>query len=115
MTKQIKRLVRRKWIYQGDAEESKSHTYSNDDGLNMDTLIGITEKQYKFPVLEIKTIDATEDKQFFIFQIIITNSYYATIRNIKVGDSVKKLKEEYPEGNLVGNGAANEEEIHIIH
>ncbi|MHB8127959.1 MAG: hypothetical protein ACYDEX_03065 [Mobilitalea sp.] len=94
----------------GEAEEIKSHTYSYDDGLNMDPLIGFTEKQYKFPGLKIKTIDATEDKQFFIFHIIITDSNYSTIRNIKVGDSVKKLKEAYPEGNLVGNGAANEED-----
>jgi len=94
----------------GKAEENKSHTYSLDDGLNMDTLIGFTEKQYKFPGLEIKTINATEDKKFYIFTIKITDSKYSTIRNIKVGDSVEKLKEAYPEGNMIGNGAANEED-----
>ena len=94
----------------GKAEENKSHTYTLDDGLNMDTLIGFTEKQYKFPGLEIKTINATEDKKFFIFSIKITDSKYSTVRNIKVGDSVKKLKEVYSEGNLIGNGAANEED-----
>ena len=94
----------------GEAKENKSHTYSYDDGLNMDTLIGFTEKQYKFPGLEINTIKAPEDTKFYIFQIIITDSKYSTIRNIKVGDSVEKLKEAYPEGNLVGNGAANEED-----
>lgn len=94
----------------GKAKENKSHTYSNDDGLNMDTLIGFTEKQYKFPGLEIKTINGAEDKKFYIFNIKITDSKYSTIRNIKVGDSVKKLKEAYPEGNMIGNGAANEED-----
>ena len=94
----------------GKAEENKSHTYSLDDGLNMDPLIGFTEKQYKFPGNEIKTINATEDKKFFVFSIKITDSKYSTVRNIKVGDSVKKLKEVYPEGNLIGNGAANEED-----
>ena len=94
----------------GEADENKSHTYSVDDGLNMDTLIGFTEKQYKFPGLEINTIKAPNDKEFYIFQIKITDSSYSTIRNIKVGDSVEKLKEAYPEGNMVGNGAANEED-----
>jgi hypothetical protein len=94
----------------GKADEIKSHTYSLDDGLNMDTLIGFTEKQYKFPGLEIKTINTTEDEKFYIFQIKITDTGYSTIRNIKVGDSVEKLKEAYPEGNLIGNGAANEED-----
>ena len=94
----------------GKAEESKSHTYSYDDGLNMDTLIGFTEKQYKFPGLEIKTINSVKDEEFYIFHIKITDSSYSTIRNIKVGDSVEKLKEAYPEGNMVGNGAANEED-----
>ena len=94
----------------GKAKENKSHTYSLDDGLNMDPLNGFTEKQYKFPGVEIKTINATEDKKFFIFSIKITDSKYSTVRNIKVGDSVKKLREGYPEGNMIGNGAANEED-----
>ncbi|NLM27671.1 MAG: hypothetical protein GX211_05770 [Clostridiaceae bacterium] len=93
----------------GEAEEIKSHTYSYDDGLNMDMLVGFTEKQYKYPGLEIKTINTYKDEKFFIFQIKITDSSYSTIRDIKVGDSVKKLKEAYPEGNLLGNGTANEE------
>ena len=95
----------------GEAEETKSHTYSLDDGLNMDTLIGFTEKQYKFPGLEIKTINAAEDEKFEIFHIEITDSRYVTIRNIKVGDSVETLMEAYPEGNMVGNGTPNEEDV----
>lgn len=94
----------------GEAEEKKSHTYSEDDGLNMDTQIGFTEKQYKFSGVEIKTIDAAEGKKFYIFNIKITDPKYATVRNIKVGDSVEKLKEAYPEGNLIGNGAPDEED-----
>lgn len=94
----------------GKAEGNKSHTYSQDDGLNMDPLIGFTEKQYKFKGLDIKTINATEDKKFFVFQIKITDSKYPTARNIKVGDSVEKLKEAYPEGKFIGGGAAGEED-----
>lgn len=94
----------------GEAEEIKSHTYSEDDGLNMDNLIGFTEKQYAFPGVEIKTIDAAEGKKFYIFNIKITDPKYATVRNIKVGDSIEQLKEAYPEGKLIGNGAPNEED-----
>ncbi len=86
----------------GKAVEKKSHTYSKDDGLNMDTLIGFTEKQYKFPGLEIKAIKTAEGKDFHIFNIKITDSKYSTVRNIKVGDSLDKLKEAYPEGTLLG-------------
>ncbi len=94
----------------GTADEIKSHTYSKDDGLNMDQLNGMTEKQYQFPGLIIKTIDATEDKKFFIFNIEITDPKYPTIRNIKVGDSFEELKEAYPEGNLTGGELSDEED-----
>ncbi len=85
----------------GKAVGNKSHTYSKDDGLNMDPLIGFTEKQYKFPGLDIKTINASEDKSFYVFNIKITDPKYSTVRNIKVGDSVEKLKQAYPEGNML--------------
>ncbi len=86
----------------GKADEIKSHTYSKDDGLNMDPLNGMTEKQYKFPGLVVKTIDAAKDKKFFIFNIQISSPNYPTSRKIKVGDSFEKLKEAYPEGHLTG-------------
>ncbi len=94
----------------GKAVEKKSHTYSNDDGLNMDTLIGFTEKQYKFPGLEIKAIKTVEGKDFHIFNIKITDSKYSTVRNIKVGDSLEKLKEAYPEGTLLGGEGDKKED-----
>ena len=94
----------------GKADEIKSHTYSYDDGKNMDQLNGMTEKQYYFPGLVIKTIDATEDKKSFIFSIEITDPKYPTIRNIKVGDSFEKLKDAYPEGNLLGGELTDEED-----
>jgi len=94
----------------GKADEIKSHTYSKDDGLNMDQLNGMTEKQYQFPGLIIKTIDATEDKKSFIFNIEITDPQYPTIRNIKVGDSYEELKAAYPEGNLMGGELSDEED-----
>lgn len=94
----------------GKADEIKTHTYSKDDGLNMDQLNGMTEKQYKYPGLVIKTIDATEDKKAFIFSIEITDPKYPTIKNVKVGDSFEKLKEAYPEGNLLGGGSGDEED-----
>lgn len=81
----------------GKTDEMKSHTYSPDDGLNMDPLNGMTEVQYKYPGLVIKAIKTVEGKDFSIFNIIITDSKYATPRNIKVEDSVEKLKEAYPE------------------
>ncbi len=85
----------------GKADDIKSHTYSKDDGLNMDQLEGFTEKQYYYPGLVIKTIDATSDKSFFVFSIDITDEKYQTIGNIKIGDSYEKLKEAYPEGYLM--------------
>lgn len=93
----------------GKADEIKSHTYSYGDGKNMDQLNGMTEKQYSFPGLVIKTIDATENKQFFIFSIEITDPKYPTIRNVKVGDSLEKLKAAYPEGNLLGDELTDKE------
>ncbi|MDF2890190.1 MAG: hypothetical protein K0R80_557 [Clostridia bacterium] len=95
----------------GKAEEKKSHTYSNDDGLNMDTLIGFTEKQYQFPGLSIKTINETKSSDFYIFSINIIDPKYSTVRNIKVGDSLDKLKEAYPEGNLLGDGTGEEDDF----
>ncbi|OPZ88831.1 MAG: hypothetical protein BWY74_02972 [Firmicutes bacterium ADurb.Bin419] len=94
----------------GKPDEIKSHTYSNDDGKNMDPLIGRTEKQYHFPGLIIKTIDVAEDKKSFIFSIEITDPKYPTVRNIKVGDSFERLKEAYPEGILLGGELTDEED-----
>lgn len=94
----------------GKALEIKTHTYSSDDGLNMDTLIGFTEKQYKFQGLDIKTINGAEKKEFYIFNIKITDPKYSTVRNIKVGDSLEKLKEAYPEGNLLGGDGTQKED-----
>ncbi len=94
----------------GKAEEVKSHTYSKDDGKNMDQLNGMTEKQYHFPGLVIKTIDGAQDKKFIIFSIEITDPKYLTIRNVKVGDSFEKLKEAYPEGNLLGGELSDNED-----
>jgi hypothetical protein len=94
----------------GKADEIKSHTYSEGDGLNMDQLNGLTEKQYLYPGLVIKTIDAAEDKKSFIFNIEITDPKYPTVRNIKVGDSYEKLKEAYPEGNLLGGELSDQED-----
>ena len=94
----------------GKADEIKSHTYSVDDGLNMDQLNGLTEKQYLYPGLVIKTIDAAEGKKSFIFSIEITDPQYPTVRDIKVGDSYEKLKEAYPEGNLTGGELSDQED-----
>ncbi|MEK3839041.1 hypothetical protein [Paenibacillus sp. FSL R7-0128] len=94
----------------GKATAKKSHTYSLDDGKNMDTLIGRTENTYTFPGLEIKTIDSGDGKQFYIFNMKITDPKYTTVRNIKVGDSLDTLKKAYPEGTLTGDGAPEEED-----
>ncbi|MET3544894.1 hypothetical protein ABID47_001488 [Paenibacillus favisporus] len=94
----------------GKPDNLKSHTYSAGDGTNMDTLIGFTEKVYTYPGLEIKTISIPEGKQDSIFHIGITDPKYATVRNIKAGDSLDTLKNAYPEGKLLGDGAPNEED-----
>ncbi|KQN96062.1 hypothetical protein ASF12_24850 [Paenibacillus sp. Leaf72] len=94
----------------GKATAIKSHTYAAGDGTNMDNLIGFTEKQYTYPGVVIKTIDSAEGKQFKIFNIKITDSNYTTVRNIKVGDSIEKLQEAYPEGNLLGGEVSDEED-----
>lgn len=93
----------------GKPTKITSHTYSNDDGLNMDPLNGMTEKKYEYPGLVIKTIKVSEEKEASIFHIEITDSNYPTVRNIKVGDSFDKLKEAYPEGMLTGGELTNEE------
>lgn len=94
----------------GKADEIKTHTYSQDDGLNMDQLNGKTEKQYLYPGLVIKTIDMAENNQPWIFQIEISDPNYPTVRNIKVGDTFEKLQEAYPEGNLTGGELTDEED-----
>lgn len=94
----------------GKPDNLKSHTYSAGDGTNMDTLIGFTEKVYTYPGLEIKTISIPEGKQDSIFHIEMTDPKYATVRNIKAGDSLDTLKNAYPEGKLLGEGAPNEED-----
>jgi hypothetical protein len=94
----------------GKADEIKSHTYSPDDGKNMDQLNGRTEKEYHYQGLVIKTIDNAENKKSFIVSIEITDAKYPTVRNIKVGDSYELLKETYPEGNLLGGEISNEED-----
>ncbi|WP_336781632.1 hypothetical protein [Paenibacillus illinoisensis] len=94
----------------GKPDNLKSHTYSAGDGTNMDTLIGFTEKVYTYPGLEIKTISIPEGKQDSIFHIEITDPKYATVRNIKAGDSLDTLKSAYPEGKLLGDGAPDEED-----
>ncbi|WP_244862652.1 hypothetical protein [Paenibacillus sp. J22TS3] len=94
----------------GKPDNLKSHTYSADDGTNMDTLIGFTEKVYTYPGLKIKTISIPKGKQDSIFHIEITDPKYATVRNIKAGDSLDTLKHAYPEGKLLGDGAPNEED-----
>lgn len=83
----------------GKATAKKSHTYSLDDGKNMDTLIGRTENTYTFPGLEIKTIDSGDGKQFYIFSMKITDPKYTTVRNIKVGDSLDTLKKPIPKAS----------------
>lgn len=94
----------------GKADEIKSHTYSQDDGKNMDQLNGRTEKEYHYQGLVIKTIDNAENKKSSIFNIEITDAKYPTVRNIKVGDSYEQLKEAYPEGKLLGGEISNEED-----
>ncbi len=94
----------------GKADDTKTHTYSTSDGLNMDQLTGKTEKQYLYPGLVIKTIDAGENNKSYIYQIEITGFQYTTVRNVKVGDSFEALKEAYPEGNLIGGELSNEED-----
>lgn len=94
----------------GKADEIKSHTYSQDDGKNMDQLNGKTEKEYHYQGLVIKTMDGAENKKSYIFNIEITDPKYPTVRNIKVGDSYELLKDTYPEGNLLGGEISNEED-----
>ncbi|MDF3002268.1 MAG: hypothetical protein K0Q48_2387 [Bacillota bacterium] len=94
----------------GKADEIKSHTYSQDDGRNMDQLNGKTEKQYQYPGLVIKTLDIAENNEPLIFQIEITDPNYPTVRNIKVGDTFEKLQEAYPEGTLLGGELTDQED-----
>ncbi|MDF2675302.1 MAG: hypothetical protein K0R09_3574 [Clostridiales bacterium] len=82
----------------GKAEKIEFHTYSADDGLNMDPHIGRTNRKYKFQGLLIATINTLDKKEkFYVHQIEISDSKYTTPRKVKVGDTIDKLKEAYPE------------------
>jgi hypothetical protein len=82
------------------AEEKKTHTYTAAD--NMDPHIGKTTNEYRFPGMIIKTINTLEDKnKFYVYQMEVSDPKYTTPRLIKVGDSLDKLKEKYPEASLV--------------
>lgn len=94
----------------GKPDHLKSHTYRDGDGTNMVPLYGFTEKVYTYPGVKIKTISIPEGIQDSIFHIEITDPKYATVRNIKAGDSLDTLKNAYPEGKLLGDGAPNEED-----
>ena len=84
----------------GAAEEKKTHTYTAAD--NMDPHIGKTTVEYRFPGLIIRTINTlVEVNKFYVYQMEVSDPKYTTPRLIKVGDSVDKLKEEYPEASLV--------------
>ena len=86
----------------GKVEEEKSHTYAADDGLNMDFLIGLTNKEYKFPGLIIEAINTLDAKdKFHVHNIKISDPKYSTPKNIKISDSVSMLKEKYPDATLV--------------
>jgi hypothetical protein len=84
----------------GVAEEKNTHTYTKED--NMDPHIGKTKIEYRFPGMIIRTINTLEkENEFYVYQIEVSNPKYTTPRLIKVGDSVEKLKEIYPEASLV--------------
>lgn len=84
----------------GAPEEKKTHTYTAED--NMDPHLGKTTIEYRFPGLVIKTINTLEEKDhFYVYQMEVTDPKYTTPRLIKVGDSLDKLQEVYPEANLV--------------
>lgn len=86
----------------GKMEEEKSHTYAADDGLNMDFLIGLTNKEYKFSGLIIEAINTLEEKdKFYVHKIKISDQKYSTPKNIKINDSVSMLKEQYPKATPV--------------
>jgi hypothetical protein len=86
----------------GAAEDKKTHTYTAED--NMDPHIGKTTNEYSFPGIVIKTINTLGDKsRFYVYQMEIYDPRYTTPRSIKVGDSLDKLKEKYPEANPVSD------------
>ncbi|WP_422485442.1 hypothetical protein [Gudongella sp. DL1XJH-153] len=94
----------------GVATDTKTHTYSKDDGRNMDQLIGLTEKEYSYEGLVIKTIEAKDSVEPFIFSVEITDSRYQALRKVKVGDSYEVLRESYPEGVLLGGELTDQED-----
>lgn len=94
----------------GEASEFKEYTFSKDDGRNMDQLIGLTEKEYQYDGLVIKTIEAKDSVEPFIFSVEITDPKYQTLRNVKVGGSFEVLRESYPEGVLLGGELTDAED-----
>lgn len=96
----------------GEASMFKEHTFSKDDGRNMDQLIGLTEKEYQYDGLIIMTIEAKDEVEPFIFSVEITDPKYQTLRNVKVGDSYEVLRESYPEGVLLGGELTDAEDVY---
>jgi len=96
----------------GKASDIKQHTYSKDDGRNMDQLIGLTEKEYSYDGLVIKTIEEKDNMEPFIFSVEIADSKYQTLRKVKVGDSYEVLRESYPEGVLLGGELTDQDDIY---
>lgn len=94
----------------GEADEIREHTYSKDDGRNMDQLIGLTEREYSYDGLVLKTIENKDTMEPFIFSVEITDSKYQTLRKVKVGDGYEILREAYPEGALLGGEITDQED-----
>lgn len=94
----------------GEAVEIREHTYSKDDGRNMDQLIGMTEREYSYDGLVVKTIENKDTMEPVIFSVEITNSRYQTLRKVKVGDGYEILREAYPEGTLLGGEITEQED-----
>ncbi|MBS4025529.1 MAG: hypothetical protein KGZ96_07610 [Clostridia bacterium] len=67
-------------------------------GQDSDTFAGSYLKEVKFQGIEVELFSPKDNGQsFYVFSIKILDHKYETVRGIKVGDKLERLKELYPE------------------
>lgn len=73
-------------------------------GDGADTHMGATIKSIAYPGLKLEIYVPKGKESGWVMNMSATNSQYATSRGAKVGDSVARIKQLYPEGSVFPDG-----------